>query len=408
MAGERAVVFLDRDGTVIEDLGYPREPERISLLPGAAEALRAFARAGLALVVVSNQSGIARGLVTGAEAQAVHERFVELLADEGVALDGAYYCPHGPDDGCECRKPAPGLLLAGRRRARPRPGGLGDGRRQAGGRRGRPARRLPDGVARHARSGRLRGVVVARCGRGGARPDPGRGVNGELVRLVDRFPGVRVLAIGDVMLDEYVWGAVSRISPEAPVPVVEIERRSEVPGRRGERRRRRRRARRAQLARRRRRRRRGGRTAPQAARRGWRRPRRPRGRCRPADDHEAPRDRAQPAGRPRRRGAARSHLGRRGGGAARMGARRGRGLPCRDRLRLLEGRRVRPGRRSCDRSRVGRRRTGRHRSEGCGVREVRAARPSSRRTSPRPRVAQASIETTPATWRASPNGCSRR
>ena len=111
MAGERAAVFLDRDGTVIEDLRYPREPERISLLPGAAAALRAFTEAGLAVVVVSNQSGIGRGLITAAEAAAVHERFVELLAGEGVELAGAYYCPHAPDEGCDCRKPEPGLLL---------------------------------------------------------------------------------------------------------------------------------------------------------------------------------------------------------------------------------------------------------------------------------------------------------
>jgi histidinol-phosphate phosphatase family protein len=110
-AGDCAAVLVDRDGTVIEDVGYPREPERVALLPGAAEALRAFAAAGLKVVVVSNQSGIGRGLITRAEAAAVHERFVELLADEGVELAGAYYCPHAPDDGCDCRKPAPGLLL---------------------------------------------------------------------------------------------------------------------------------------------------------------------------------------------------------------------------------------------------------------------------------------------------------
>jgi D-glycero-D-manno-heptose 1,7-bisphosphate phosphatase len=110
-AGDRAAVLVDRDGTVIEDVGYPREPERIALLPGAAQALRAFAEADLPVVVVSNQSGIGRGLITEAEAAAVHERFVELLAGERVELAGAYYCPHAPDEGCDCRKPEPGLLL---------------------------------------------------------------------------------------------------------------------------------------------------------------------------------------------------------------------------------------------------------------------------------------------------------
>jgi D-glycero-D-manno-heptose 1,7-bisphosphate phosphatase len=110
-AGDRPAVLVDRDGTVIPDLGYPREPERVTLLPGAADALRSFAEAGLPIVVVSNQSGIGRGLITQAEAAAVHERFVELLAGEGVELAGAYYCPHAPHVGCDCRKPQPGLLL---------------------------------------------------------------------------------------------------------------------------------------------------------------------------------------------------------------------------------------------------------------------------------------------------------
>lgn len=107
----RPAAFLDRDGTLIHDTDYPRDPALVELLPGAAAALRQFRDAGCALVVVSNQSGIGRGLITPAEAAAVHCRFVELLAENGVALDGAYYCPHAPGDGCDCRKPAPGLIL---------------------------------------------------------------------------------------------------------------------------------------------------------------------------------------------------------------------------------------------------------------------------------------------------------
>lgn len=106
----RRALFLDRDGTLIVDVGYPRDPALVEPLPGAVEALRDLQRDWL-LVIVSNQSGIARGLITPDEARAVHERVVELFAAGGVTFAGAYYCPHGPDHGCRCRKPAPGMLL---------------------------------------------------------------------------------------------------------------------------------------------------------------------------------------------------------------------------------------------------------------------------------------------------------
>ena len=108
--GLRPAVFLDRDGTLVEDVGYPRDPEAVRLLDGAPEALAALRRAGFALVVVSNQSGIGRGLVTEEEAEAVHERFVRELRAHGVELDDARYCPHAPEDACACRKPEAGLL----------------------------------------------------------------------------------------------------------------------------------------------------------------------------------------------------------------------------------------------------------------------------------------------------------
>jgi D-glycero-D-manno-heptose 1,7-bisphosphate phosphatase len=107
-----AAVFLDRDGTLIEDVGYPRDPDRVRLVDGAAEALSSLAEAGFRLVVVSNQSGVGVGLVDAREAEAVHDRFVSELEGRGIALDGAKYCLHPPDAGCGCRKPAPGLLLA--------------------------------------------------------------------------------------------------------------------------------------------------------------------------------------------------------------------------------------------------------------------------------------------------------
>lgn len=113
MTGERRrrAVFLDRDGTLIEDVGYPRDPAIVVVRDGALSTLRELSRRGFNLVVVSNQSGIARGLVTTSEAAAVHERFVSLFAAGGVHFDAVAYCPHGPADGCDCRKPAPGMLL---------------------------------------------------------------------------------------------------------------------------------------------------------------------------------------------------------------------------------------------------------------------------------------------------------
>ena len=110
--GADPAVFLDRDGTLIDDVGYPRDPARVRLVDGAAEALARLRQAGFRLVVVSNQSGIGRGLITEDEARSVHERFVSELERRGVRLDGVRYCPHAPEAGCDCRKPAPGLLLA--------------------------------------------------------------------------------------------------------------------------------------------------------------------------------------------------------------------------------------------------------------------------------------------------------
>jgi len=113
-------VFLDRDGTLIEDRGYLGDPEEVHLLPGAAEALCRFAEAGHKIIIISNQSGIARGLFDETDLDEVHARMEELLAAEGAAIDGAYYCPYldGPEAkvkryrrDSELRKPKPGMLL---------------------------------------------------------------------------------------------------------------------------------------------------------------------------------------------------------------------------------------------------------------------------------------------------------
>lgn len=106
----RRALFLDRDGTLIVDVGYPNDPAEVELIPGAADALREL-QSSWTLVVISNQSGIARGIITDTEAAAVHAQFTSLFAADGVTFAGSYYCPHGPDAGCRCRKPAPGLLL---------------------------------------------------------------------------------------------------------------------------------------------------------------------------------------------------------------------------------------------------------------------------------------------------------
>ena len=106
----KRAVFLDRDGTVIVDKHYLCEPEGVELLPGAAEGLRHMRSLGLALVLVSNQSGVGRGYFGLDAVERVHKRLVEMLEAQGVRLDGIYFCPHGPEESCSCRKPAPGLI----------------------------------------------------------------------------------------------------------------------------------------------------------------------------------------------------------------------------------------------------------------------------------------------------------
>jgi len=106
-----AAVFFDRDGTLISDTGYISCPEDVRLLPGAVDLLKYLRKSGYLLVVVSNQSGVGRGLITELQAAQVHERFISLLAQQGVLLNGIFYCPHAPEIHCDCRKPLPGMLL---------------------------------------------------------------------------------------------------------------------------------------------------------------------------------------------------------------------------------------------------------------------------------------------------------
>jgi len=106
----RPAIFLDRDGTLIEERHYLAAPSQVALLPHVAEALARFAQAGYALVIVTNQSGIGRGYFTEAQLSDVHRHLVSLLAASGVRLDGIYHCPHAPGQACDCRKPLPGLI----------------------------------------------------------------------------------------------------------------------------------------------------------------------------------------------------------------------------------------------------------------------------------------------------------
>ena len=114
----RPAVFIDRDGTLTEEVGYVNHPSRLRLLPRSARAIRRLNEAGVAAVVVTNQAGIARGYFSEDMLHAVNDTLVSQLKDAGAHLDGIYVCPHHPREGeppfradCECRKPKPGLLV---------------------------------------------------------------------------------------------------------------------------------------------------------------------------------------------------------------------------------------------------------------------------------------------------------
>ena len=106
MTGRRAA-FLDRDGTIIDDVSYIARPEDARLRPGAADAIQSLNARGVAVVVITNQSGIARGMFTDADYDAVRARVDELLGEHGARIDASYYCPHHPEfsGDCDCRKP---------------------------------------------------------------------------------------------------------------------------------------------------------------------------------------------------------------------------------------------------------------------------------------------------------------
>lgn len=117
MSSERTVAFLDRDGVLNVDHGYVHQPERLEWVPGAPEAVRLLNQAGIPVIVITNQSGIARGYFREADVQQFHAHMQDELRARGARVDAFYYCPHHPQGTvtafafvCDCRKPKPGLL----------------------------------------------------------------------------------------------------------------------------------------------------------------------------------------------------------------------------------------------------------------------------------------------------------
>ncbi len=109
----RRAVFLDRDGTIIREAGYLSDPDGVELLPGSVDAMRRLRAAGFLLVVVTNQSGIARGYYGEKELAEIHRTLDRMLSERGARIDAYYYCPHHPEHGdvreCDCRKPGTGM-----------------------------------------------------------------------------------------------------------------------------------------------------------------------------------------------------------------------------------------------------------------------------------------------------------
>ena len=117
MGSPSRAVFIDRDGTINEEMGYINHVDRFTLLPRTAKAIRLINANGLKAVVVTNQSGVARGMFPETLVGAIHRRMEDLLRADGAHIDGIYYCPHHPDFGtpeyrkrCHCRKPATGMI----------------------------------------------------------------------------------------------------------------------------------------------------------------------------------------------------------------------------------------------------------------------------------------------------------
>ncbi len=108
---KRAAVFVDRDGTICFDRHYLSDPAGLELISTVVEGIRKLNEAGILVIVVTNQSGIARGKFDEKKLEEIHARLRVLLSANGARIDDLFFCPHMPDSGCRCRKPAPGMLI---------------------------------------------------------------------------------------------------------------------------------------------------------------------------------------------------------------------------------------------------------------------------------------------------------
>lgn len=109
-AAGKSAVFLDRDGTINEEVGYLNHLSRLRIFPSVPAVIRKLNDRGLPVIVVTNQSGVARGYFPESLVREVNALMIQQLSDAGARLDGVYYCPHAASEGCACRKPGPGML----------------------------------------------------------------------------------------------------------------------------------------------------------------------------------------------------------------------------------------------------------------------------------------------------------
>ncbi len=107
---KKSAVFLDRDGTICEDVNYLSRPDELKIFPFAAEAVRLLNENDFLVILITNQSGIARGFFDENALRDIHEKLVFELAEQNAKLDAIYFCPHNPVDNCTCRKPKPGMI----------------------------------------------------------------------------------------------------------------------------------------------------------------------------------------------------------------------------------------------------------------------------------------------------------
>lgn len=108
--GAKKAVFIDRDGTITKDVPFCSRPEDLELVDGAAQSIKKLNDAGFLVIMITDQSGIGRGYFTEDTLNKIHKKMKQDLAKKGARVDGIYYCPHHPDDNCDCRKPKTGLI----------------------------------------------------------------------------------------------------------------------------------------------------------------------------------------------------------------------------------------------------------------------------------------------------------